>query len=167
MSTTVSTSPVSAAIAAYRAAGERGDANAISALLAPDVELHSPLTESVRFAGRDEVTAMHHDIFAVLDELETDEPLARDDARSFAFRAHVRGVRLEAMILAEFNEDAQIAHLTLFGRPLPATAALFAALPPRVAARRRGPVMGVLVAAITRPIAFIVSVADRLAPRFL
>jgi len=73
MSTAVSVapsvSPVSAAIAAYRAAGERGDADAISALLAPDVKLHSPLTERVRFAGRDEVTAMHRDIFAVLEEL--------------------------------------------------------------------------------------------------
>jgi hypothetical protein len=171
MSTAVSAapsvSPVSAAIAAYRAAGERGDADAISALLAPDVALHSPLTERVRFAGRDEVTAMHRDIFAVLEELETGEPLAGDDTRSFTFRARVRGVELNAMVLAEFNEDAQIADLTLFGRPLPATAALFAALPPRVSARRRGRAMGALVALIARPIALGVGTADRLAPRFL
>jgi hypothetical protein len=160
-----SVSPVSAAIAAYRAAGERGDADAIGALLAPDVELHSPLTERVRFAGRDEVTAMHRDIFVVLEELETGEPLARDDTRTF--RARVRGVELNAMVLAEFNEDAQIADLTLFGRPLPATAALFAALPPRVSARRRGRAMGALVALIARPIALVVGTADRLAPRFL
>ena len=162
-----STSSVSATIAAYRAAGERGDADAVSALLAPDVALHSPLTERVRFAGRDEVAAMHRDIFAVLEELETGEPLDRDDTRAFTFRARVRGVELNAVILAEFNEDAQIADLTLFGRPLPATAALFAALPPRVAARRRGPAMGALVALIARPIAFVVRTADRLAPRFL
>jgi hypothetical protein len=160
-------SPVSAATAAYRAAGESGDADAVSALLAPDVTLHSPLTERVRFEGRDEVTAMHRDIFAVLEELETGEPLARDDTRSFTFRARVRGVELNAMVLAEFNDKAQIAHLTLFGRPLPATAALFAALPPRVAARRRGPAIGALVALITRPIALVVRTADRLAPRFL
>jgi hypothetical protein len=162
-----STSSVSATIAAYRAAGERGDADAISDLLAADVALHSPLTERVRFAVRDEVTAMHRDIFSVLQELETGEPLARDDTRSFMFRARVRGVELQAMILAEFNEDAQIADLTLFGRPLPATATLFSALPPRVAARRRGRVMGAAVAVITRPIAFVVRTADRLAPRFL
>ncbi len=164
---TPSVSPVSASIEAYRAAGERGDAEAVGALLARDVELHSPLTERVRFAGRDEVTAMHRDIFAVFEELETGEPLARDDTRSFTFSARVRGVELNAVVLAEFNEDAQIADLTLFGRPLPATAALFAALPPRVSARRRGPAMGALVALIARPIAFIVGTADRLAPRFL
>jgi hypothetical protein len=145
----------------------RADADAVRALLAPDVALHSPLTESVRFEGREEVTAMHRDIFAVLDEIETGEPLARDDTRAFTFRARVRGVELNAVVLAEFNEDAQIADLTLFGRPLPATAALFAALPPRVAARRRGPAMGALVALIARPIALVVRAADRLAPRFL
>jgi hypothetical protein len=121
----------------------------------------------VPFVGRDEVTAMHRDIFAVLEDLETSEPLARDDTRSFTFRARVRGVKLEAMLLAEFNEDAQIADLTIFARPLPAVATLFAALPPRVSARRRGPAMGALVALIARPIAFIVGTAERLAPRFL
>jgi len=164
---TPSISPVSASIEAYRAAGERRDADAAGALLARDVELHSPLTERVRFAGRDEVTAMHRDIFAVLEGLETGEPLVRGDTRAFTFRACVRGVEFNAMILAEFNGDAQIADLTLFARPLPATATLFSALPPRVAARRRGRPMGALVAAIARPIAFVVRTADRLAPRFL
>ena len=164
---TPSTSPVSAAIAAYRAAGERGDADAIAALLAPDVALHSPLTQRVPFAGRDEVAAMHRDIFAVLEDLQTGEPLARGDTRSFTFRARVRGAELEAMMLAEFNADAQIVDLTIFARPLPAVATLFSALPPRVSARRRGRAVGALVAVITRPVAFVVRTADRLAPRFL
>ena len=90
---------------------------------------------------------MHRDIFAVLEGLETGEPLVRGDKRAFTFRARVRGVEFNAMILAEFNGDAQIADLTLFARPLPATATLFSALPPRVAARRRGRPMGALVAA--------------------
>src|SRR4051812_15007941 len=106
----------SAVIEAYRAAGERGDADAVAALLAPDVELHSPLTERVRFAGRDEVTAMHRDIFAVLEELQTSEPLVGDDGLAFAWRARVRGVELQAMMLASFNDAGEIAHLTLFGR---------------------------------------------------
>jgi len=162
-----STLPVSAAIAAYRAAGERGDADAISALLAPDVALHSPLTERVRFEGRDEVTEMHRDIFAVLEGLTTGEPLALDDTRSFTFRARVRGAELNAMMLADFNEHGQIADLTIFARPLPAVAALFAALPPRVSARRRGPAMGAIVALVARPIAFVLRTCDRLVPRFL
>ena len=55
------------AIAALRAAGERGDANAVAELLAPDVVFHSPLTTRARFEGREEVAALHRDIFAVLE----------------------------------------------------------------------------------------------------
>jgi hypothetical protein len=162
-----STSPVSTAIAAFRAAAERGDADAVAELLAPDVVLHSPLTARVRFEGKDEVAALHRDIFAVLDDLKTTEALSLDDSRSFSFRARVRGVELHAVLLAQFNEQEQIDELTIFGRPLPAIAALFAALPPRVSARRRGPATGALVALVARPIAFVLRTGDRLAPRFL
>ena len=162
-----STPSVSAAITAYRAAGERGDADAVSARLAPDVDLHSPLTARVRFEGRAEVTEMHRDIFAVFEGLETGEPLALDDRRAFTFRARVRGVEFKAMMLADFDEHGQIADLTIFARPLPAVAALFAALPPRVSARRRGAAMGTVVALVARPIAIVLRTCDRLVPRFL
>ena len=164
-----SPSSVAAAIAVYRAAGERGDADAVSVLLAPDVTLHSPLTANanVRFEGRDEVTEMHRDIFEVFEGLTTDEPLVLHDRRAFRFRARVRGVEFDAMMLMAFDEHGQIAELTIFARPLPATAALFAALPPRVSARRRGPAMGAVVAVVARPIAFALRTCDRLVPRFL
>jgi SnoaL-like domain len=165
--TAAPTSPASTATATLRTAAERGDADAVAELLAPDVVLHSPLTDRVRFEGRDEVAALHRDIFAVLDDLETTEPLALGDTRSFSFRARVRGVELEAMILARFDDQGQIVELTVFGRPLPAVATLFAALPPRVSARLHGRPMGALVASVARPLAFVVRAADRLAPRFL
>src|SRR5437870_4373751 len=107
-----STSPVSTAIAALRAAGESGDADAVAELLAPDVVFHSPFTERIRFEGKEEVAALHRDIFAVLEDLETTEPLALGDTRSFSFRACVRGVELEAINLVRFNEQG------LFVRPL-------------------------------------------------
>jgi hypothetical protein len=162
-----STSPASAATAALRTAAERGDADAVAELLAPDVVLHSPLTARVRFEGKDEVAALHRDIFAVLESLATTEPLSLGDARAFTFRARVRGVELEAVLLAHFDEQGQIVELKIFGRPLPAIATLFAALPPRVSARRRGRPTGALVAFLARPLAFVVRTADRLAPRFL
>lgn len=162
-----STSPVSTAIAAFRVAAERGDADAVAELLAPDVVLHSPLTARVRFEGRDEVTELHRDIFAVLEGLQTTEPLSLADSRSFTFRAGVRGADLEAAVLAHCNERGHIVELTIFGRPLPAIAALFAALPPRVSARRRGRMTGALVALVARPLAFVLRTGDRLAPRFL
>ena len=103
-----STSPVSTAIAALRAAGESGDADAVAELLAPDVVFHSPMTTRIRFEGKEEVAALHRDIFAVLEDLDTTEPLALGDTRSFSFRARVRGVELEAINLVRFNEQGQI-----------------------------------------------------------
>lgn len=162
-----SPSPVSAAITALRAAGERGDADAVAELLAPDVVFHSPMTTRIAFEGKEEVAALHRDIFAVLEDLETTEPLALGDTRSFSFRARVRGVELEAITLVRFNEQGQIVEFKVFVRPLPGLAMLFAALPPRVSARRRGRLRGALAAFLTRPLAFVLRTADRLVPRFL
>src|ERR671925_2438467 len=85
-----STSPVSTAITALRAAGESGDAEAVAELLAPDVVFHSPMTERIRFEGKEEVAALHRDIFPVLEDLDTADPLALGDTRSFSFLARVR-----------------------------------------------------------------------------
>lgn len=162
-----STSPASTATRAFRAAAERGDADAVAELLAPDVVFHSPMTERVPFVGRGEVAALHRDIFAVLEGLETSDPLALGDSRSFSFRARVRGVELEAHVLLHVNEQGQIDELKIFVRPLPALATLFGALPPRVSARRRGRLTGTVAAIVTWPLGFALRTADRFTPRFL
>jgi len=41
----------------------------------------------IRFEGKEQVTALHWDIFAVLDDLDTTEPLVLGDTRSFSLRA--------------------------------------------------------------------------------
>src|SRR5262245_24081700 len=161
------TSPVGAAITALRAAAEGGDADAVAGLLAPDVVFHSPLTARLRFAGKAEVTALHRDIFAVLEDLHTTEPLTLGDTGSFCFRARVRGVELEAMNLVRLNEQGQIVEFKVFVRPLPGLATLLATLPPRVSARRRGRLKGTLVAFLAQPLAFVLRTADRFVPRFL
>lgn len=161
-----STSPASATIRALRAAGERGDAEAVADLLASDVVFHSPFTTRIRFEGKDEVTALHRDIFAVLEDLDTTEPLDRDTGL-FSFRARVRGVELETIALVRVNEQGQIVDYKVFVRPLPGFATLFATLPPRVSARRRGRLRGSLAALLTRPLAFVLRTADRFTPRFL
>jgi hypothetical protein len=162
-----STSQVGAAITAFRAAGESGDADALAQLLAPDVVFHSPLTARVRFEGKEEVAALHRDIFAVLKDIATTEPLALGDTAAFTFRGRVRGVELEAMNLVRCNEQGQIVETKVFGRPLPGLATLFAALPPRVSARRRGRPTGALVAFLTRPLAFVLRTTDRAVPRLV
>jgi ketosteroid isomerase-like protein len=157
----------SEAIAALRAAGESGDADAVAELLAPDVVFHSPLTARIRFEGKEEVAELHRDIFAVLEDIETTEPLALGDTRSFSFTARVRGVEVEAISLVRFNEQGRIIEFKVFVRPLAGLGTLFAALPPRVSARRRGRLRGALATLLTWPLAFALRIADRFAPRFV
>jgi hypothetical protein len=160
-------SPVATALEALRAAGESGDADAITELLASDVVFHSPMTDRIRFEGRDEVVALHRDIFAVLDDIHTTEPVALGDTGQFSFRARVRGVELEAANVVRCNEHGQIVDMKVFVRPLPALATLFATLPPRVSARRRGRLKGTLVGILALPLAVALRIADRLTPVFL
>jgi hypothetical protein len=63
------TSLTTTTIDALRAAGEEGNADAVAELLAPDVVLHSPMSATKVFSGRDAVTALHRDIFAILDDV--------------------------------------------------------------------------------------------------
>jgi hypothetical protein len=155
------------AIKALRAAGERGDADALAELWAPDVVFHSPMTDLIQFKGNEEVTALHRDIFAVLEGIETTEPLTHGDTGAFSFRARVRGVELEAMNVVRCNERGQIVECTIFIRPLPALATLFSALPPRVSARRRGRLRAAVATSLAMPLAFAVRAADRLLPSFV
>jgi hypothetical protein len=156
-----------ATIDALRAAGEAGDAEAVADLLAPDVILHSPMSATKVFSGREAVTALHRDIFASLDDLVTSPTLVRSDTGAFSFQARVRSVRLEAMNHVRVDEAGQIVNYTVFVRPLPGLVTLFATLPPRVATRRHGRAAGVLVASVGRPLAVVHRAVDRLAPLLL
>jgi hypothetical protein len=167
VSTTTAASPVSTAIAVLCAAGEAGDADAVAEVLAPDVVFHSPMTDRIRFEGKDQVAALHRDIFAVLDDIVTSEPLALGDTGSFSFRARVRGEQLDAVNVVRCNEQGQLVDIKVYVRPLPGLATLFATLPPRVSARRRGRPRGALVAILAWPLAFALRMADRMTPAFL
>jgi ketosteroid isomerase-like protein len=154
-------------IDALRTAGEAGDADAVAGLLAPDVVLHSPMSATKVFSGREAVTALHREIFAVLDDVRTSAAFVRGDTGVFSFHARVRGVEIDAMNQVQVNREGQILDYTIFVRPLPGLVTLFATLPPRVAARRHGRPAGVLVASIGRPLAVIHRTVDRLAPHLL
>lgn len=156
-----------AAIALLRVAAANGDGDAVAEILAPDVVFHSPLTARIRFEGRDEVTALHRDIFDVIEDLSTTEALTRGDTGAFMFSGQVRGLKLDAMNLVRVNEQGKIEELTIFARPLPTLATLFATLPPRVTARRRGRATGALVAALAAPLGFALRTADVFVPRLI
>ena len=120
------TSLTTTTIDALRTAGEEGNADAVAELLAPDVVLHSPMSATKVFSGREAVTALHRDIFAILDDVVTSASLVRGDTGVFAFRAQVRGVEIEAMSQVRVDKEGQILDYTIFVRPLPGLVTLFA-----------------------------------------
>jgi hypothetical protein len=103
--------------AAFRAAVESWDLDAVGGLLAADVVFHSPATFHP-FVGRATVSRL---LALVADTFEgfryTDE-LDTDGAHALIFRASIAGRELEGIDLLRFDEDGLIADFTVMLRPI-------------------------------------------------
>jgi hypothetical protein len=104
--------------AAFRAAVERSDLEAVRELLAPDIVFHSPVTFHP-FIGRDTVAQL---LALVADTFEdfryTDELIAGDGAHALIFRAGIGGKDLEGVDLLRFDQQGLIVDFTVMLRPL-------------------------------------------------
>jgi hypothetical protein len=153
-------------IAAWRAAGENGDATAAAATLAPDVQVISPLTASFRFHGPAQVMDMLASAFEVIHDIRFHTEVG--DGQVWALFYHARAGReaVEEAQLIRLDEQDRIRELTLFGRPLPALTTVMAGIGPRLLRRQRQPVLGRLVTAATAPLNAMVRLGERtLLPR--
>ncbi|MGH3096884.1 MAG: nuclear transport factor 2 family protein [Streptosporangiales bacterium] len=151
----------------YRRAGEDHDLDGVLATLAPDVVLNSPVTLRARFHGRDAVRDLFCAVFAVLGPIEYHSDVGDDRTRALFYRATVRGQSVEEAVLVQLDEQARIAELTLWMRPLPGLVALVAALGPELARRSGRPWMAGAIAALTTPLTVATRATDRLAARLL
>ena len=142
-----------------RVAMEARDLEGVAEALAPDVVLHSPITSSFRFVGRDEVTALLGIVRELLEDLHYFEDFGEGDTHLLAFRARVNGQRLEGTDVMRLDEQGRVRELRVFIRPLPGLTALTAALAPRLASKT-GPARSATVAGMTRPLAAITRLAD-------
>lgn len=117
-----------ATVAAWRAAGEAGDAPAARACLAPDVELISPLTEAFRFRGPAQVGDVLAAAFTVIDGIRFHTEVGDGATRALFYKATARGQLVEEAQLLRLDDGGLIRELTFFGRPLPALTAVLADL---------------------------------------
>lgn len=139
--------------AAYRAAVDAGDVEALLACVTPDVTLKSPITDQFEFRGAAQLRDLMEDVFAVVGERRFHADLGDDRHRVLRASGRVRGIAVEESIHVTLGADGLIERIELFFRPLPGLTALAAALGPRVA-RRRGRAQGAVVAALMAPLAF-------------
>jgi hypothetical protein len=103
--------------AAFRAAVERDDLNAVRELLAPDIVFHSPVTFHP-FVGRDTVAQLLELVAGTFENLRYTDELITDGAHALIFRANVAGKELEGIDLLRVDEHGLIADFTVMIRPL-------------------------------------------------
>jgi SnoaL-like domain len=142
-----------------RVAFEARDLQGVAEALAPDVVLHSPITSSFRFVGRDEVAALLGIVRQVFEDLNYLAEFGEDRIRVLVLRARVNGQQLEGTDILRLDEQGRVSELKVFIRPLPGLTALAAALAPRLA-RDTGWARSAAVAGMTRPFAAITRLGD-------
>ena len=103
--------------ARFRAAVERQDIAAVTALLAPDVVFHSPVT-FYPFVGREDVTRLLEIVAATFNDFRYTDELRMDGGEALVFRATVEGRELEGIDLLRYDADGLIADFTVLVRPL-------------------------------------------------
>lgn len=103
--------------AAFRAAIERWDLDAVTELLAPDIVFHSPVTFHP-FLGRETVSRLLSLVAETFEDFRYTDELETDGAHALIFRASVEGKELEGIDLLRFDENGLIADFTVMIRPL-------------------------------------------------
>ena len=101
----------------FRAAVEAMDIEAASALLAPNVEFHSPATFHP-FVGRDTVTRLLTLVSQTFEDFRYTDELLTDGAHVLVFRASIGGRELEGIDLLRFDADGLIDDFTVMLRPI-------------------------------------------------
>ncbi|WP_433236760.1 hypothetical protein ACQPYK_27645 [Streptosporangium sp. CA-135522] len=126
-------------VAAWRTAGEAGDAGAAVAALSEDVELVSPLTDRFTFRGHHELQELLTSVFEVFTGIRYEAEFR--EGRHVVLRAagHVGVLRLEETQYLELDDEGRIRRLTLMMRPLAAVTRFVRVLGPRVASRQGRP----------------------------
>jgi hypothetical protein len=133
------------AVAAWRAAGEAGDAGAAAAALDSDVTLISPITEKFTFRGRRQVRRLLDVAFGVITGISYTDQVAEGRTVALFYEATVGGTRLYEAQRLRLGADGLITEITLFIRPLPALTLLMRRLGPELARRNGQPGLARLI----------------------
>jgi hypothetical protein len=116
----------------FRAAVEAGDHAGMVAAFAPDAALRSPVSFKP-FEGREAISQLLAILLETFADFRYTDEFKADGKAALVFRARVGDRELEGLDLIRFDEDGQIAELTVMVRPLSAVIALAEAVGPKLA----------------------------------
>jgi hypothetical protein len=149
-----------------RVAMEARDHGAVMESFAENAVLRSPFTDNLAFEGRDQLDKLITVILAVLEDLTYVDELHADRAAVLIGHARVDGMRIQFCDYLKLRDDGQIEEMTVFFRPLPATAAAMRQIGGGLG-RRRSKLRGRLINTMTAPLALMTRAGDRLGVRLL
>jgi len=150
----------------FAAAMRERDFETLGETLADDVVLHSPITGSFPFEGREQVLDLLRIVRGALEDLNAVAEFGGDDTHALMFDARIGRQKIQAVDVLRFDAEGRIREFRIFIRPLPGLTALAAALAPQVAARA-GRGLAALVGPPARMQAFLARVSERVAVRML
>jgi hypothetical protein len=143
---------VDSPLAAYRAAYDAHDIDALVATLRPDARLVSPITDRFAFTGHAQLRALFEDVLAVVDEGAHVLDVGDDRTRAMKLVGRIGKQRFAETLLFTLDDDGLIAEIEIFVRPMPGLLTMSAVLGPRVA-RRHGRMRAFAVRAMMAPLA--------------
>lgn len=143
---------VESPLAAYRAAYDAHDLDALVATLRPDARLVSPITDRFAFTGHAQLRNLFEDVLAVVDEGAHTLDVGDDRTRAMKLVGRIGKQRFAETMLFTLDEDGLIAEIEIFVRPMPGLLTMAAVLGPRVA-RRRGRMRAVALRLMMGPLA--------------
>ncbi|XVV17170.1 nuclear transport factor 2 family protein [Actinoplanes sp. CA-131856] len=132
-------------VAAWRAAGEAGDAAGAVAALGPDITLISPITEQFTFRGHRQVRTLLEVALAAIDDITYTDQVSEGRTVALFYEARIGGTRLCEAQRLRLNDDGLISEITLYVRPLPALTRLMTRLGPELARRDGRPGLARLI----------------------
>lgn len=123
------------AVAGYIDASERNDIEAMMEVLAPDVELVSPISGRMVFRGEKDVRVLLEAVYGSLKGLHWTDQLGDGDRRVAVGEARLLGVRLTDAMVFELAPDGRIRRIGPHLRPWLALTLFALVLGPQVARR--------------------------------
>jgi SnoaL-like domain len=143
---------VDSPLAAYRAAYDAHDLDALLAALRPDVRLVSPITDRFAFEGHQQLRDLFEDVLATVDDSAHVLDVGDDRTRAMKLVGRIGKQRFAETLLFTLDDDGLIAEIEIFVRPMPGLLTMAATLAPRVA-RRRGRMRALAVRMMMGPLA--------------
>ncbi|WP_307795859.1 nuclear transport factor 2 family protein [Amycolatopsis sp. 195334CR] len=147
----------------YREGGEKADLELVMSAFAEDAVLISPLTDRLRFTGKDEIARIVAVAFTKIEGMRFHTDTGDEHTRALVYTGRINGVPIEESAVARLDDDGLIRELTLFVRPLPALVELMGAFGPELARRNDRPAAAKALGALVKPLIGMVRSGDRFA----